>query len=177
MQRMAIEQLNSFLIYDSVNMRVENMLEGMVSILAVLAIILFCLVCFLCLFWSKIFHSDDKTEVNNPEKLSRSAKIVNISRRKVGLKGDYKIETCVTFDDGFTFTAYDTETSNHVGYYTISVTENMTNEIITRAIQEHESACGAAGLAKPFICGKCGRKGPYEGNCPECGSSLKRFLN
>ena len=27
----------------------------------------------------------------------------------------------------------------------------------------------------PYWCGKCGKEGPYEGNCPDCGSSLKRF--
>jgi len=26
-----------------------------------------------------------------------------------------------------------------------------------------------------YRCGKCGHNGPYEGNCPKCGSSLKRF--
>ena len=26
-----------------------------------------------------------------------------------------------------------------------------------------------------FVCGKCGHQGPYEGNCPECGSSLKKY--
>lgn len=27
----------------------------------------------------------------------------------------------------------------------------------------------------PFWCGRCGKEGPYDGNCPNCGSSLKRF--
>ena len=26
----------------------------------------------------------------------------------------------------------------------------------------------------PYWCNKCGHKGPYEGNCPSCGSSLKK---
>jgi len=27
----------------------------------------------------------------------------------------------------------------------------------------------------PFWCGKCGKEGPYDGNCPNCGSSLKKY--
>ena len=27
----------------------------------------------------------------------------------------------------------------------------------------------------PYWCGNCGHSGPYEGNCPKCNSSLKRF--
>ena len=29
----------------------------------------------------------------------------------------------------------------------------------------------------PFVCGACGKEGPYNENCPNCGSSLKRYLN
>ena len=128
-------------------------------------------------FWSKIFYSSDTIEVRSPQRLRRDAKIIDVSRRKVGLKGDYKFETCVTFDDGFKYSSYDTERENHFGYYTISVTEDATKAIIVRAEQAHASECGAAVIAKPFVCGKCGHQGPYEGNCPECGSSLKRYTN
>ena len=27
----------------------------------------------------------------------------------------------------------------------------------------------------PYQCGKCGHEGPYDGNCPACGSSLKFY--
>lgn len=27
----------------------------------------------------------------------------------------------------------------------------------------------------PYWCGKCGKEGPYGGNCPNCGSSLKKY--
>ena len=129
------------------------------------------------LFWPKIFCRGNNTEIRSPQRLRRDAKIIDISRRKVGLKGDYKFETCVTFDDGFKYSSYDTERENHFGYYTISVTEQATKAIITKAEQAHASACGAAGIAKPFVCGNCGHHGPYEGNCPKCGSSLKRYTN
>ena len=131
----------------------------------------------LCLpmIWSKLRYGSDTYEVRSPQRLRRDAKIINISRKKVGLKGDYKIETCVTFDDGYKYSSYDTERENHFGYYTISVNEDATRAIIVRAEQAHASACGAAGIVKPFVCGKCGHQGPYEGNCPKCGSSLKRY--
>lgn len=29
----------------------------------------------------------------------------------------------------------------------------------------------------PYWCGKCGHEGPYEGSCPECGSSIKKHNN
>lgn len=31
-----------------------------------------------------------------------------------------------------------------------------------------------SGVKPPYICGKCNHAGPYEGVCPECGSSIKR---
>ena len=29
---------------------------------------------------------------------------------------------------------------------------------------------------KPFVCGKCGRAGDYAGNCPDCGSTIKKYI-
>lgn len=29
----------------------------------------------------------------------------------------------------------------------------------------------------PYRCGQCGQAGPYDGNCPGCGSSIKRYNN
>lgn len=28
---------------------------------------------------------------------------------------------------------------------------------------------------RPYCCGQCGQEGPYEGNCPNCGSSVKAY--
>ena len=30
-------------------------------------------------------------------------------------------------------------------------------------------------LTVPYWCGKCGYDGPYDGNCPKCNSSLKKY--
>ena len=30
-------------------------------------------------------------------------------------------------------------------------------------------------MTAPYRCGKCGQEGPYDGNCPTCGSSLKFY--
>ena len=35
--------------------------------------------------------------------------------------------------------------------------------------------CGQKFDTAPFSCGKCGFLGPYDGNCPSCGSSIKLF--
>ena len=35
--------------------------------------------------------------------------------------------------------------------------------------------CGYTEQTAPFRCGKCGRKGPYSGACPDCGSMIRIF--
>ncbi|MBE6957776.1 MAG: hypothetical protein E7447_01305 [Ruminococcaceae bacterium] len=129
------------------------------------------------LFWSKIFYNRDTSEVRLPRSLRRDAKIIDISSEKVGLKGDYKFKTCITFDDGFKYYSYDTEREDHLLYYTISLSKHTTEAVIVRAKRSHECACDAAGIPNQFVCGNCGHQGPYAGNCPMCGSNLKRYTN
>ena len=41
------------------------------------------------------------------------------------------------------------------------------------------SKCGYLPTSKeiPYWCGKCGNAGPFGGNCPNCGASLKQYNN
>ena len=134
--------------------------------------ILFLLAVFcLPMIWSKIRYGSDVAEVSSPQRLRRDAKIIDISRKKVGLKGDCKIETCITFDDGYKYFAYDTER----GFFTISVSEDATRAIIDRAIQAHTNECGAE-ITKEFnasptwICDACQTENSTNyGQCKKCG--------
>ena len=41
-----------------------------------------------------------------------------------------------------------------------------------------KSPCEPYGdTSTPYWCGKCGNAGPYDGKCPKCNSSLKRYNN
>lgn len=140
--------------------------------------ILFIVFLIVIIFLYRCFTSGDRITSSSTDNLRRNAKIIDIRQKTVGLKGDYKFRTIVTFDDGFEFIAHDTERDNHLLYYTISVSSDMKNEIIARATEAHNRALDSVGIkrpSKPFVCGKCGHKGPYDGNCPECGSSLKKY--
>lgn len=132
---------------------------------------------FLPIFLPKIIYRRDTSKTRSPRLLRRDAKIVDISSRKVGVKGDYKFETCIIYDDGFIYYSYDTERKDYFFHYTISVTEYTTEAIIVRANRAHECACDAAGIPDEFVCGNCGHQGPYAGNCPQCGSNLKRYTS
>ena len=39
----------------------------------------------------------------------------------------------------------------------------------------HGKPANAAPNTVPYRCGKCGYNGPYNGNCPSCGSSIKFY--
>lgn len=147
--------------------------------MVIFAVLMLIGVIFLIYILPAYLHSGDNVKCNTPSELKTDAKIVNVSHDRVGLKGHYKIKTTVTFDDGFVFEAHDTTTEKHIFHYTISVSWDMNNEIIKRAISAHSNALRERGISvpsKPFVCGKCGNSEPYEGNCPNCGSSIKRYL-
>ena len=122
----------------------------------------------------------DTVSVAQPAKLNPEAKIVHIGHEKVGIKGDYHYKTTVRFDDGFVFEAHDTKRKDYPLSYEIRLTPEMREEMIFRAKEAHAVVCEQNGLkrpTKPFVCGKCGNKGPYENSCPECGSSLRKYIN
>ena len=137
-----------------------------VAILVVLAIIL--------PYWSKIFYSNNKTITHKKSKLKRDAKIVDISKNIVGPNNDRKIRISVLFSDGYEYISYDTNRTDRFGGYTISLSEADQQRIIQCAQSGHLRACRDAGLV-PYSCWKCAHKGPYEGACPECGCTTKRY--
>lgn len=133
-------------------------------------LILFAVCCF-PMIWSALRYSSDVAETTSPNKLRRDAKIIDISREKVGFKGAYKIKTCVIFDDGYKYFSYDTER----GFFTISVSGDATRAIIDRAIQAHTNECGAE-ITKEFnasptwICDACQTENSTNyGQCKKCG--------
>lgn len=145
---------------------------SMVTCVIFLAIIVVIYLCY------KKSITGDRPVYNDETKLRTEAEVVHVNSEVVGLKGEKKYRTVVTFDDGFKFISHDTIREDHYLSYNISITESMKDTIIKKAIAAHNCALREHGLEvpqKPFVCGKCGHKGPYDGNCPECGSSLRRF--
>lgn len=126
----------------------------------------------------KISSTGDREVYSKDTELRTDAEIIDISNKIVVMKGEHKFRTVVTFDDGFKFVSHDTDREDQFLGYKISVTEKTNEFIIKKAINAHNCALIERGMdtpQKPFVCGKCGHKGPYDGNCPECGSSLRRF--
>lgn len=112
------------------------------------------------------------------ESLDGRAKITSITSKVEGRKNGKHYKTVVEFSDGF---RYETDRCNReqgVFSYTISIDEALKQGIIEAAIQAHDTIISEhhVNTPNPFICGKCGRIGDYSGNCPDCGSSLKRYI-
>ena len=136
-----------------------------------LGILLFLAVYSFPMIWSALRYSSDVAETTSPNKLRQDAKIIDISRERVGFKGAYKIETCVTFDDGYKYFSYDTER----GFFTISVSADTTRDIIDRAIQAHTNECSAEttkefNASPTWICDTCQTENSTNyGQCKKCG--------
>ena len=125
------------------------------------------------------YFSRDVVSVKSAENLKADAKITNISHKKVGTKGSYSYRTTILFEDGFVFEANDTQRTDHLLHYEIRVDQKMQDEMIARAKEAHAKVCEQHGLVrpqKPYVCGNCGQKGPYDNMCPQCGSSLKKYI-
>lgn len=111
--------------------------------------ILFIVFLIVIIFLYRCFSSGDRITSSSTDNLRRNAKIIDIRQKTVGLKGDYKFRTIVTFDDGFEFIAHDTERDNHLLYYTIAVSSDMKNEIIARSTEAHNRALDSVGIKRP----------------------------
>lgn len=138
----------------------------------------------------KTYNSRTHT-IYDKNTLKENAVIIDIDTKVVGLKGERKYRTTVTFSDGFEYVSHDTERDDGFLTYTISLSERMKKQIVAEAIKAH---CEAVGMKTAdafktqekrlgttlrndsYVCGICGHKGPYEGKCPQCSSSRRKYL-
>ena len=130
------------------------------------------------LIYPQIYNSKDHIEYEQ-KKLKVDAKVVSVTSKICGLKGEHKYRTVVVFDDGFKFIAHDTYREDSIFLYEIHLTADMKNQIVDRAISAHYKAIGIPRPPKArFIkCGMCGNN--YEGissdKCPICNSGIKIY--
>lgn len=155
------------------------MVLGVIS-LRFLYLLLFFAVCVLIyLLYRKIRdHVEDGVSygVNN---LREDAKIVDI-KTEIQNRKDPTFVTRVKFDDGFVFISPCCDVEKHNMYNRLTLTPDMEKSIINGARLAHSKAMGVSTKdleyelsSFKYKCGKCGRRGPYDDNCPECGSSFK----
>ena len=132
------------------------------------------------IYWNNKSTKGDHVVMDEEVHLRPDAKIIDVKSKPVGIdKHNKKMRTTVIFDDGFKYVSHDTEREDSFLSYRISVTPEMKAHIIKQANDAHLHMLDKAGFPrplKPFNCGNCGHKGPYEGNCPSCGSSMKRYI-
>lgn len=130
------------------------------------------------LIYPKIYNSKDHVECDK-KKLKADARVISVTSKICGLKGEHKYRTTVVFDDGFKFIAHDTCRENSTFTYKIYLTADMENQIVDRAISAHYKTIGIPRPPKvQFIrCGMCGNN--YEGTssdkCPKCNSGIKIY--
>ena len=55
----------------------------------------------------------------------------------------------------------------------VPVREKVTDSPFS--VKTAENSCKKDEKNAPYWCGKCGHDGPYTGNCPACGSSMKVY--
>ena len=68
-----------------------------------------------------------------PEQLREDAKVISVDTKSVGLKQTMRYRTTVVFSDGFEYISHMTNRKDGVFHYTISLTTQMKNEIVTEA--------------------------------------------
>ena len=93
-----------------------------------------------CLF--KFRTQFDQSAEIEYESLKRYAKVTDVSVKTVGLKGNYRYRTTVTFSDGFKYTTEQTEKKDQLmtGLYEISLPDNLKKQIVRKAEAAHRHA-------------------------------------
>lgn len=83
----------------------------------------------------------DKIKIINKASLRLDAKIAYVRTTRKGTKGSKYYSTTVYFEDGFELIANDTIRKNQFLMYSISITPEMQQAIVERAIIAHRDAC------------------------------------
>lgn len=94
----------------------------------------------------KIYSWFDHSHVSKNITLRPDAKVLKVDKRVVGSKNDKKIQTIVTFDDGFLYETYKTDRQNGILSYKIGTSKETSAEIIRKATEAHAKACQKAGI-------------------------------
>lgn len=90
------------------------------------------------MIWSSSYNSSNHT--SRDIYVDPSATISNVDRKIVGLKGERLYRTTVLFSDGFQFISHKTDRDDKFLSYSISISPELSFEIIRDAISEHNNA-------------------------------------
>ena len=89
-----------------------------------------------------LYRCFDHSHTKYAENLRPDAKITRVDKKVVGVKNSKKIRTVVVFEDGFLFESHKTDRENGFMTYKLSVSEATLKEILRRAVEAHNKACG-----------------------------------
>lgn len=93
----------------------------------------------------KVYSWFDHSHSGKNLNLRQDAKVAKVDKNVVGSKNSKKIQTIVTFEDGFQYETYQTDRENGILSYKISVSEASMKEILRKATEAHDKACGVSG--------------------------------
>lgn len=96
--------------------------------------------------YHKIYSMFDHTGWKAPNQPDPYAQIVDFKTERQKLsKTEYKMNSVVTFSDGFYFETYDTDCENHLFTYTISIdTERILRDAVSAHNKEIKRKTGVA---------------------------------
>lgn len=93
------------------------------------------------LIYKSWYDSTEHISMSEVSELRPDASPCKVERKEIGLKGEHKYRTIVTFDDGFRYISHKTNRENHFLSYSISVPRSMNAEILSDAVAAHKKAC------------------------------------
>lgn len=105
-----------------------------------MAVLLIPLVVIILFVWKDVYDSTDHSSFEDADALRGGAKIINVERKEVGTKGHRRFRTTVLFDDGFKYISHKTDVSDGFLSYRISISRELSIEILRDAIKSHELA-------------------------------------
>lgn len=139
----------------------------MIYILILLAfIIIVCLIIKLFDLLKKLYRKQRQ------KRFREDAKIIDVKTKIAGLKGSRYYSTCVKFDDGYVFVSNDTERTNYITTYKISITQGMIIQIIEEALKAHAKAVGKPFRTTDYMCNNCSLRMPHTCVCPVCKNNI-----
>lgn len=109
------------------------------EILALVIIVLF-IVGIISMIKEGYYNSKSHSVVSESAKLRENAKIIDVKSERVGRKDTVAIRTTVSFDDGFTYIAHDSNKEFHLTSYTMSLSKEVLDKILRDAMAAHQTA-------------------------------------
>ena len=132
-----------------------------------------------------VYTSKDHWSTDSNQALKKNAKVTNIETTPFN---KYRMKTEVTFDDGFTFTAFDTRSRSGAMTRTLTVDASIKADVVKRAKEKHAELIETSGSHVECshqwsfdeercldVCAVCGDTRPHHTwsgcRCAKCGET------